>query len=384
MRSGVLLGSVALVAGLAFVNYQKVAFFARENRDLRMYINPTYAIYSLEKVVKTTYFAHANEPVRAIANDATRSEDSPRKVIIMVLGETARAQSFSLNGYPRDTNPLLGKENVVNFPNVEACGTSTAESLPCMFSHLEHNNYSPNDAARFENLLDILNYTGVNVVWLDNNSGSKGVSKRVINEDLSRQIDSQFCTSNNCFDEVLLERLQPLLTSTARDSFIVLHTKGSHGPSYYKQTPPEFKVFLPECAQANVQDCSQPEVVNAYDNTIVYTDYILSRVIEILKAEDISTAMLYVSDHGESLGENGLYLHGLPYALAPKEQTNVPMIFWASEQFYAEEHIDRNELLNTSQGTYTHDNLFHSVLGLFNVNTKIYKRTKDIFVAPDI
>lgn len=382
MRSGVLLGSLALVAGFSLVNYQKITFFARENRDLRMYLNPTYAIHSLKKVVKTAYFAHTDEPVRAIASDATRSADSPKKVVVMVLGETARAQSFSLNGYQRDTNPRLSKEEVINFPVVEACGTSTAESLPCVFSPMARSNYSRSEALRSENLLDVLNHLGVKVIWLDNNSGSKGVAKRVIYKDLAHEVDSQFCSSDNCFDEVLLKELKALLTATTGDTFIILHTKGSHGPSYYKRSPPEFKKFTPECAQDNVQDCSPQEVVNAYDNTIVYTDYILSGVINILKEQDLGAAMLYLSDHGESLGEKGLYLHGLPYALAPAEQTHVPMIFWATEKFFAGAHMDRNTLVNARQATYSHGNLFHSILGIFDVKTRIYNPELDIFSTP--
>ncbi|MEJ2469781.1 MAG: phosphoethanolamine--lipid A transferase [Desulfuromonadales bacterium] len=379
MRGGVLIGSLVLVAGLGFANYQKISFFAREHRDLRMYINPTFAIHSLKKAIKTNYFTHTEEPLRAIARDATRSDHSPRKVVVLVLGETARAQSFSLDGYPRNTNPRLSQEAVINFPNVASCGTSTAESLPCLFSPMERNNYSRSDALRSENLLDILSQTGVKVVWLDNDSGSKGVAKRVVYKDLAHQKVPQLCSSDNCFDGILLKELESVLTSTTEDTFVILHTKGSHGPSYYKRTPPEFKEFLPECAQDDVQDCSPQEVVNAYDNTIVYTDYILSEVINRLKEQDLDAAMLYLSDHGESLGENGLYLHGLPYALAPEEQTHVPMIFWATEKFFTDEQINRQALVNARQQSYSHDNLFHSILDIFDIKTELYNPELDMF-----
>lgn len=379
LRSGVLVGTLVLVAGMAFPYYKEITFFARENRELRMYINPTYAIHSLKKVVKTSYFASTEKPFEQVATDAQREDSDPKEVILLVIGETARAQSFSLNGYQRDTNPLLQREDIINFSNVASCGTATAESLPCMFSLQQRSHYSRREAKNSENLLDVLNRTGVNVIWRDNDSGSKGVADRVIYEDLSHQAVPQICTEDNCFDEVLLQGLEAEIASMSGDGLVVLHTKGSHGPSYYKRTPAEFKKFLPECAQDNVQDCSQQDVANAYDNTIVYTDYVLDKLIKLLKKQDFATAILYVSDHGESLGENGIYLHGLPYALAPKEQTQVPMFFWASEKFYKMNHIDRDALESMSSSHLSHDNLFDSILGIFDVKTKAYNPELDIF-----
>jgi lipid A ethanolaminephosphotransferase len=163
--------------------------------------------------------------------------------------------------------------------------------------------------------------------------------------------------------------------------FIILHQKGSHGPSYYKRSPKNFKLFLPECTKDNVQDCDQQSIINAYDNTIVYTDYVLAKLIDLLKVQQYSTAMLYVSDHGESLGENNIYLHGLPYAFAPRQQTHVPMIFWASDRFLLEKSIEPAKLAQTSSGRFSHDNLFHSVLGLFHVTTEIYRPELDLFYA---
>lgn len=157
------------------------------------------------------------------------------------------------------------------------------------------------------------------------------------------------------------------------------HQKGSHGPSYYKRTPPEFKLFTPECSRDNVQDCERQSIVNAYDNTILYTDYILSRLVERLQAQEYPTAMLYVSDHGESLGENGLYLHGLPYAIAPEEQKRVPMMFWASESFFREHGLDAGCLVASRQAPVNHDYIFHTVLGLFGIQTKTYQQSLDLF-----
>jgi lipid A ethanolaminephosphotransferase len=378
-RIGVVLGSLALFLCLGLINYKQFVLFSRENRDLRIFLNPSYPIYSLGRVIEKKCLAFATEPLQVIATDAVRPDGNPRTVVVLALGETARAREFAFNGYERDTNPQLARRGVIDFPNVQACGTSTAESLPCIFSSLERENYNRDKAGRQENLLDILQRIGVTVLWRDNNSGSKGVADRVGFEDLSRRTDPDLCASGNCFDEILLRDLDRRLAETTGDMLIVLHMKGSHGPSYYKRTPPAFKVFSPECTKDNIQDCPQQTIVNAYDNTIVYTDHVLAKLIDLLRTRDFATAMLYVSDHGESLGENGLYLHGLPYALAPSEQTNVPMIFWASDTFIKQKSLTVDALDARRKAPYSHDNIFHSVLGLFEVRSKVYRPDLDVF-----
>ena len=380
-RVGVIAFSLLIIVALAMTSYKNIVLFGRQNRDLRVFINPPYPIYALNKVLKKKYFAQAEEPLQLLAKDAVRDKGQPPAIVVMVIGETARASEFAFNGYARDTNPYLGSYDVINYSDVEACGTSTAESLPCIFSPLGRDHFSRSNAAHSENLLNVLQHTGVKVVWLDNNSGSKGVAEWVDYEDLSRRDDARFCRSDNCYDEILLERLEELIGGSTADTLIVLHLKGSHGPSYYKRSPPAYKAFLPECTRDNVQDCPQQTIVNAYDNTIVYTDFVLARLVDLLKAQNSATAMLYVSDHGESLGENGIYLHGLPYALAPDNQTHVPMIFWGSDRFLSEKQIDLPALNILSKAHYSHDNLFHSMLGLFAVKTEIYRPELDMFAA---
>jgi lipid A ethanolaminephosphotransferase len=387
VRSGVVLCSLAIITALFFVNYKEVVLFGRKNRDLRMLINPAYPIASLHKVLKKKYFPEKKKPLQLLGRDAAKNEGGPKTVVVMVVGETARAQELAFNGYQRDTNPYLSDLDIVNFSNVQdfsnvqACGTSTIVSVPCMFSHLDRQKFSRSKARHTENILDILQHTGVRILWRDNNSSSKGVADRVPYENLNHLEDSRYCSNNNCFDEVLLKDLAPLMTSSNGDMLIVLHLKGSHGPSYYRRTPPAFKVFTPECSKANIQDCPRQEIVNAYDNTIVYTDYFLAELIDLLKRQNFATAMLYVSDHGESLGESGIYLHGVPYALAPTEQTQVPMIFWGSEKLLAEKNIDPESLKTDREKPYSHDYIFHSLLGLFDIKTKVYKPDLDLFAA---
>jgi lipid A ethanolaminephosphotransferase len=380
VRGGVILCSTALLAGIILTNSKEFILFYRKNIELRMYVNPTYPIYSLIKVLKQNNSAYSMEPLKVIAPDAVKPTASHKTAIVLVVGETARSQEFSLNGYKRTTNPQLSARDIYNFTDVQSCGTDTAESLPCMFSHLGKDQFSRDKAKSYENLLDVMQRVGVKVFWRDNNSGSKGIADRVNYEDLSSRKDDTLCSSGECYDEILLKDLGKVLNQNSGDTLIVLHQKGSHGPSYYKRSPKDFKSFLPECTQDNVQDCDRQTIINAYDNTIVYTDYVLAKLIDILKSQPYATAMLYVSDHGESLGENNIYLHGLPYVIAPEQQTHVPMVFWASGKFLNEKNIDPAHLTGQQHSPFTHDNLFHSLLGLFRIKTELTARTLTYFM----
>ena len=380
-RAGMVVACLAIIVSLFVTSYKEFVLFGRANRELQVFINPTYPIYAFQKVLKKKYFAHDDEPLQVIAADAVRNDGPQPTVVILAVGETARAKELGLNGYSRNTTPFTSDLGVINFSDVNSCGTATAESVPCMFSSLDKDNFSRDKASRLENLLDILQRTGVKVVWRDNDSGSKGVADRVTYEDFSKKGDERFCDDSNCYDEVLLDGLGDLIRNNKGDLLVVLHLKGSHGPSYYKRSPSDHKLFLPECTQDNVQDCSQQTIVNAYDNTIVYTDYVLSKVIDLLKAQNSNTAMLYLSDHGESLGENGIYLHGLPYALAPSEQTHIPMLFWASPEFLDSHHLSKASLLAKQHEPLSQDNLFHSLLGLFDVKTAVYQNSLDMFAG---
>lgn len=381
VRGGVILISTVLLLAMVLAFFKDFALFGRENKEVRMYTNPTYPIYSLFKALKKNKPLKAREPLKVIAADAKKPTITKPTAVILVVGETARAEEFSLNGYQRNTNPQLSASSVINFTDVQSCGTDTAESLPCMFSHLGRSRYSRDEAGKYENMLDVLQRTGVQVTWRDNNSGSKGIADRVRFEDLNIGKDEALCSTGECFDEILLKGLDIQLKQNGGDMFIVLHQKGSHGPSYYKRTPNSFKLFLPECTKDNVQDCDRQSIINAYDNTIVYTDNVLTRLIDLLKTQKYSTAMLYVSDHGESLGENNIYLHGLPYAIAPKQQTHVPMVFWASSTFMRDNALDPALLTQHRTDRFSHDNLFHSILGLFHVSAELYRPELDLFQA---
>lgn len=351
--------------------------FFRENKPLRYYTNPTYWIYSIGDYINKTY---NNGPIviKEIGLDAQiEQKGQKRKIVIMVVGEAARFDRFSLNGYERETNPLLKQENIINFSNTYSCGTSTAHSVPCMFSIYERNDYSYIKGISTQNVVDVLAHTkNVDILWRDNNSDSKGVALRVKEEDYRSAQNNTMC-EGECRDEGMLVGLDDIIKSSLdKDVLIVLHQMGNHGPAYYKRYPKEFEKFTPVCETNQIEQCTQEEVSNAYDNAILYTDYFLTKVIEFLKpySNDNDTAMIYMSDHGESLGENGIYLHGLPFIMAPEAQKHIGSMMW----FGNDDIVDREKLKSYSDEETSQDNLFHTLLGLFSVKTKVYKDDLDI------
>lgn len=350
--------------------------FFRENKPLRYYTNPTFCLYSSGKYIFNTFYKKETT-LKQIGLDAKRVEDSVRKLTIVVVGEAARANRFSLNGYERETNPLLKKEEIINFSNLYSCGTSTAISVPCMFSGLERKNYTDKEAKASENVIDVLKHSGASVLWRDNNSDSKGVALRVTYQDYRTAGNNTLC-EDECRDEGMLVGLQEYVDTQKGDVMIVLHQMGNHGPAYYKRYPKAFEKFTPTCQTNQVEKCSAEEIGNAYDNAILYTDYFLSKTIDFLKQNDknFQTAMIYMADHGESLGEKGLYLHGVPYFMAPDEQTHVGALMWFGEKSKA--RIDVHTLSQKTNLAYSHDNLFHTILGVMGVQTALYDKTKDI------
>jgi lipid A ethanolaminephosphotransferase len=381
---GTVLLNVGLIIGICYFFYGDYTSLYRNNRQLRYLINPVNLVdSSISNLKRKLKSHHALVAVGADAQLAKPNTSEKKNLTILVLGETARAANFALDGYRRQTNPFLSHEAVFNFTDVHSCGTATAASVPCMFSMFGREGYDVAKAEYTENVLDVLSHAGVKVLWRNNNEGCKNVCNRVEHEDLSHLTVANLCNDQECYDEVLLYQLQAYVDKLANNGVIVLHQKGSHGPDYHLRHPPEFKIFLPECHKALLNDCTQQEVINAYDNTIAYTDYFLGKVIDFLKlnSSKYNTAMIYVSDHGESLGENNVYLHGLPYFVAPDEQKHVPLITWFSKDFIADHKLNTACLLQHKDNAYSHDNLFHSLLGLMEVNTQVYNPKLDMFAA---
>jgi len=347
--------------------------FFREHKPLRYYTNPTYWIYSIGDYVAKTLNS-GEIIVKPIGLDAkVINRDKEPKLVIMVVGEATRADHLSLNGYKRETNPLLKKESIINLPHVSSCGTSTAHSVPCMFSMFDRDNYSYKKGISTENVLDVIHHTNqVEILWRDNNSDSKGVALRVPFEDYKTPKINTLC-DEECRDEGMLVGLDEYIEKRkGKDILIVLHQMGNHGPAYNKRYTKAFEKFTPVCETNQLEECSQESINNAYDNALLHTDYFLSEVIQLLKRHKKShqTSMIYMSDHGESLGEHGLYLHGLPYFMAPDAQTHVGALVWFGED---------NQKKIAPNKEYSHDNLFHTLLGLFNVQTEVYQKEMDIF-----
>jgi lipid A ethanolaminephosphotransferase len=386
VRAGTMAGALVVAALSILLVSRDFASLMRNQREIRYLITPGNYLWGLTaSAIRGAQ--SANAPREPVGTDAriTRIAMAPQKprVFVLVVGETARAANFSLMGsYARSTTPELARLDVVAFRKVTSCGTSTEVSVPCMFSQWGRQDYDERRIRNAEGLLDVLARAGYAVKWFDNQSGCKGVCQGagVEYEKIAPSSAPDLCTGDECHDGILVRRLQAELTHIQKNTVIVLHMMGNHGPAYYRRYPPEFRRFTPDCATAELRTCSREQVVNAYDNAVLYTDHVLAGLVTTLaSAPGFDTALMYVSDHGESLGENGLYLHGLPYSIAPDTQTHVPMIAWLSPSFAADHDVDTRCVRKKSGDALSHDNLFHSVLGLLDVQTRVYKPARDIF-----
>lgn len=383
-RAGWIAGGLAVGVGSLLLVFADFASLMRKNPEMRYLVTPGNIVVS----VGANLWGRAkrpNQPRIAIGSDAKPAPRRERPLLfVLVVGETARSRNFSLNGYPRETNPELAKRGVISFPDAIACGTSTEVSLPCMFSWWGRARYDEEKIATHESVLHLLARSGVQVLWRDNQSGCKGVCDGLPLHKLDRSRHPTLCKEQQCFDEILLTGMDKVLRDASGNLLVVLHQLGSHGPAYYKRYPGAFRRFTPTCEGDELRLCSTEQIVNAYDNSLLYTDYFLGKVIDFLDQAQTThdTAMLYVSDHGESLGEGGLFLHGMPYAIAPGEQTRVPFVVWLSQAFRSGSRLDLQCLqAQAKQRPASHDHLFHSLLGIFGVQTTVYDRSLDLFAA---
>jgi lipid A ethanolaminephosphotransferase len=359
----------ALVCIAVLPMYGSYVSFFRNDHAVRHLITPANILLGSAELLQKSL--QRQIPFEQVGLDARRTSPPADKplLILVVVGETARAVNFSLGGYARQTNPLLQQRDVYYFSNVYSCGTSTAVSLPCMFSDLPRRSFDLSKAARRDSVLDILQRAGVAVTWIENQSGCKHVCDRVQYETAAAYHPAA-CSRGECLDEVLWHALDIKLAGFDRDAVLVMHTMGSHGPAYYRRSSPQTAVFKPVCATERIEICSDAEIVNAYDNSIVYTDYVLAGLIDRLaSSRDLDSVLMYVSDHGESLGENGLYLHGQPFLIAPAVQKHVPMLLWFSPGALPRLRIDAGCVRARLGAATSHDNLSHTLLGLADVAT---------------
>ncbi len=398
--AGFALGIAGMVL-LALLQFSTLSSTMRNHKPLRYMVTPLNGVYSLTAAAVRTQAAPAGPPavIGADARLLPRAHGTKPPLLLLVVGETARAMNFSLNGYQRPTNPELSRlpgSSLVSLRSVTSCGTATAASLPCMFSPLGREAFV-DLKGRQENLLDVLQRAGLAVLWLDNQSGCKGLCDRVPHDFTSQlpagaaPLPAGLCRSDElgeeCFDEALLHALDKRIAALdperlKRGLVLVMHQMGSHGPAYFKRSPPDLKPFQPECRSNALQQCPREQVVNAYDNTLVTTDRLLARSITWLQQQhDFDVGMLYVSDHGESLGEKGLYLHGMPYAMAPREQTHVPMILWVPEGGVLAGSLKPGCLAGLRDRPASHDHLFHTVMGWVGARANVYKPEWDLLAG---
>ena len=372
--------ALAILIGVIFTQYKTFVSVFRNHKDIIFRIIPNNYINGIYQNI-ILLFPEKN--VKMISSEASKNknwEHHRRKTIfVFVIGEAARANNFSLNGYIKETNPNLIKHDIINFSNFYSCGTTTAVSVPCIFSSLDKSNFSKSKFKNNDNLLKLIKKSGFNTLWIDNNSGCKSACDDVETIEMESYITNN--SNREIYDEEMLNIFKEFIKKNNKDDlFIVLHQKGSHGPAYYKRIPKGFDEFKPVCKSVELQQCSSEEITNSYDNTILYTDYFLSKTIAMLKEnKDKDTAMIYVSDHGQSLGENGIYLHGMPYLVAPKYQKHIPMIMWLSDNFTKDFGINRECVSKYVDKKLSHDNLFHSILDVLKIDTKAQKNNLSFF-----
>ncbi len=383
VNSGLFALCIALTGGLLMTNFKTYAAIAREHKDLLGSHQPGAPLAGAARYIKMISRS-TNIVVMPVGTDAQKGDGyrsaSKPVLSILVIGETARAQNFSLDGYGRNTNPELAKRNIINFSDVDSCGTATAVSMPCMISKFDRDSYSYFNGVSNENLVDVLSHAGFHVEWWDNNTGDKGLADRITVRNFTHTDNAEFCASGECTDGIYRQYLEEAIANIKSDTVLVLHQIGSHGPTYYLRYPDEFEKFQPACRTAEFKNCTEEEIVNSYDNTILYTDHFLADIIDLLAEQDqLDTNLFYASDHGESLGEGGLFLHGAPYLFAPEFQTKVPMLAWMSPGYKTRFGIDQTCVEAGASRNYSHANLFHSVLGMLDIRTKERNPDLDVF-----
>lgn len=383
--------ALAVGCGALAMSFKDLAPLMRLHKEIRYLATPENVLYGVARNLRpsrSTLISGEKQPVGPDARLGAAWQQRERPALfVVVLGETARAANWGLHAGPdgtmRQTTPELAQRPVIQFGNVSSCGTNTETSVPCLFSPQGRAHYDEDAIRNSESLLHVLARAGFRVVWRDNQAGCKGVCSGLETQTPDRRALPELCEGERCLDEALLQGMEQLLDDGRGNLVLVMHQLGNHGPAYFRRYPERFRRFAPTCDTADLSQCSREEIVNAYDNALLYTDHFLARSIDFLEAQKdrYDTALLYVSDHGESLGENGLFLHGLPYSIAPQEQTRVPMMLWLSDQFSRDFAVDRKCLAERATLPASHDNVFHSLLGLLDVATQAYKPELDLSAA---
>lgn len=388
-RGALVAGAALMLVGSVGFAYQDLASLFRNQREVRYRIAPLNVVYSAGRALTMTP-AVASTGRQVVGADVRLGAGwaRPRRPVLLfvVVGETARAANWGLNGYARQTTPELAGLDVINYSRVTSCGSDTETSLPCMFSPYGRRDYDEKKIRSSQSLLQVLDRAGYAVNWRDNQTGCKGVCTDLPYQQVD--VGQADCEPGQCPDEKLLAGLEDSLRSAPGDTplpgrVVVLHQLGNHGPAYFRRYPASFRHFEPACETVDLRQCPVADIVNAYDNALRYTDHVLAEAIRMLQrlSDRYDTALLYVSDHGESLGERGLFLHGIPYAVAPEVQTRVPMVLWLSPGLQAASALDPACLRQRADQPISHDYLFSTILGLLDLETTVRTAAYDLTAA---
>jgi lipid A ethanolaminephosphotransferase len=376
VRVGIWLSAIAAFLGYVWAVSFTLLWFDQHAQRLGGRLLPwSYVINTVRHVQKTAFDTRPQQ----LLPDATflaPVPDGQKDVVVLVIGEAARRANFGLYGYSRDTSPVARARGMIALQDGQTCATYTVAATACILSH--QGAQTP-PISTYEPLPSYLTRFGVETILRQNNSGTPPM--RVTQQQWARDISS--ACRENCpdpaLDAVLAYNLGPrIAAATSSRVFVLLHLAGSHGPAYFKKYPPEFERFTPVCKSVQLADCTAQEQVNAYDNSLLYTDYVLGQIIdEVAALPNARAVVMYISDHGQSLGENGFYLHGAPNAIAPAVQRDVPFLLWMSPQFMAAKGLSPAAI--PVQDAAAADMPFHTVMGAFGMRSPVYKPQFDLF-----
>jgi len=344
------------------MHISQTLWISQHDTELGGLLQPWSYVVNICRVASFTHDEQAEEIKLADG----RITDEEKTVVVLVIGESARKANFQLYGYQRETNPLLAKREDLKVYQATSCATYTTAGTKAILE-------PQNSDDLYELLPNYAYRTGVDVTWRTSNWGEPPIH---IEEYLTNeQLGELYPDENIYHDAILLKGLRERITSSQKNKvLVILHTSTSHGPKYADKYPKAFEVYKPVARNVEEGEKNIDWLVNAYDNTIRYTDYLLDSLITTLSTmNDWHSAMIFISDHGESLGENKMFMHGLPMKLAPKEQYEIPFLVWTSEDFRT--YKPDSELPEVLEQHY----IFHSVLNLLSIESPAYNKDFDIF-----
>ncbi|MBR4729834.1 MAG: phosphoethanolamine--lipid A transferase EptA [Prevotella sp.] len=354
--------SLVIVLAIALVNISQTLWVSQHDTELGGLLQPWSYLVNTCRIISFSQDEQAEE----IKLPDGKIADHEKAVVVLVIGESARKANFQLYGYERETNPLLSKQEGLKVYQATSCATYTTAGAKAILEPIDSGDL-------YELLPNYAFRTGVDVSWRTSNWGEPPIhiDEYLVDDDLAVKYPDE----NKKYDGILLAGLRQRIESSKKDKvLIVLHTSTSHGPRYADKYPKEFEVYKPVANNVEEGQKNVDMLINAYDNTIRYTDFLLDSLINTLRSmEDWNSAMIFISDHGESLGENKMFMHGLPMKLAPKTQYEIPFLVWTSENF--REYKTEGELPAVLEQHY----IFHSVLNLLSIQTPVYNKNFDIF-----